>query len=838
MAQTAVGDLVVNLDVNSSKFNEQMEYVKRQFKQTGDAANDSALKVQQSFTRQESAAKKAGISVGQYNAAMRMLPAQFTDIATQLAGGQSPWLILLQQGGQVKDSFGGIIPTFRALLGSISPVMVGVGALATATGAMVYAWYQGSATLSDFNKTLVLSGNSAGLTSNRMLVLAKSGEQAGLTFNQTSSALTELVNAGVRAGARFDDMSQAVAKFTEASGVPVDKVAAAFGKLTNDPTSGLIAMAQQFHNVTAEQIAYVAQLQRSGDEAAALQAANDAATNGFRDQTKSLRDNMGSIESAADSLKRAFKSMWDAALDIGRPDTAQEIVSKAEAAFKRADEVWNLRKGDRYVNDDARASYWNDRESARLALEMAQQQANVAKATEDNAAREAVVESDRQKYAAQAQSAYSKTESALDKFTAKQKEYNQAIKDGRILQADYNILMAAAKKEYDDSLKKPKKPSAVKTPAGVKSIDTASAQTLELEAQLRTLEEHKTITDTISQQRQELWKQQSRFSVLEEAAKKRALTADEKSVLANKDEVLARAEVNARLGDQIVAQERLNRLQDSSQKYVTQIGEKTKALVAGGSMSSRGAQRQNEEAQLRQGWMNAGGTDADQGYQNELAALRRYYAAQDKLRSDWAAGAKSAWADYVDSAGNAYDSIKSIATTTLDGISQSLADMLTTGKANLADFTRSTLSMLTQILIKQAMVGLVSSATSSLGFAGGGYTGTGGKYEPAGVVHRGEFVFTQEATNRIGVGNLYRMMRGYATGGLVGGSGGGVASPLGVSVYAPVSITTGQGESGQQKGSGDAVGKAYQQVIDSSVRAGIAKAIQPGGMIWNANKQR
>lgn len=79
----------------------------------------------------------------------------------------------------------------------------------------------------------------------------------------------------------------------------------------------------------------MAQLQRAGDEAGALQAANDAATNGFREQTKSLRDNMGSIESAADSLKRAFKSMWDAALDIGRPDTTQEMVAKAEAAFKR-----------------------------------------------------------------------------------------------------------------------------------------------------------------------------------------------------------------------------------------------------------------------------------------------------------------------------------------------------------------------------------------------------------------------------------------------------------------------------------------------------------------------
>lgn len=545
--------------------------------------------------------------MGQYSNAMRMLPAQFTDIATQLAGGQSPWLIMLQQGGQVKDSFGGIIPTFRALTGAISPLMVGVGALSVATGALFYSWYQGSSTLSDFNKTLVLSGNSAGLTADRMLVLARNGQSAGLTFSQTSEALTELVNAGVRAGANFDAMSQSVSRFTEVSGVPVDKVAAAFGKLTNDPTSGLIAMAQQFHNVTAEQIAYVAQLQRAGDEAAALQAANDAATSGFNEQTKSLRDNMGTIESAADSLKRAFKSMWDAALDVGRPDTAQEMVSKAEAAFKRADEIWNLRRNDGYVNSEARDRFWNDRETARMALEMAQQQAGVARANEENASREAVAESDRQKYAAQAQANYAKTQSALEKYTQRQNELNKALKEGRILQADYNINMSAAKKEYEDSLKKPGKAPAVKTPSGVRAVDTASAQTIELQAQLRTLQEHRSITDTISQQRQELWRQQSRFTVLEEAAKTRTLSTQEKSLLASKDEVLSRAEVNARLGDQIMAQERLNRLQDTSRKYVTQIGEKTRALVAGGAMSSRAAQRQNEEAQLRQGWLNAGG---------------------------------------------------------------------------------------------------------------------------------------------------------------------------------------------------------------------------------------
>ena len=50
----------------------------------------------------------------------------------------------------MKDSFGGIIPTFRARCGTISPVMVGVGALAAATGAVSLRPASGPSTLSDF----------------------------------------------------------------------------------------------------------------------------------------------------------------------------------------------------------------------------------------------------------------------------------------------------------------------------------------------------------------------------------------------------------------------------------------------------------------------------------------------------------------------------------------------------------------------------------------------------------------------------------------------------------------------------------------------------------------
>ncbi|UAD16916.1 phage tail length tape measure family protein [Klebsiella quasipneumoniae] len=667
-----VGDLVVKIDGDSAKFDEEVAHLNKQLSGLGRAANDSTAKVTAAFTRQERAAKRAGISIGQYNNAMRMLPAQLTDVATQLAGGQSPWLILLQQGGQVKDSFGGLIPTFRGLLGAASPLAVGVAALTAAGAGIGYIFYQGTSTLSEFNKTLTLSGNTAGLTTDRMLALAKSGQQAGLTFDQTTDSLTALINAGVGAGARFDELSQSVAKFSTASGIPIEKVAEAFGKLTNDPTSGLVAMAQQFHNVTAEQIDYVAQLQRSGDEAAALQAANDAATKGFNTQTQSLIDNMGTIERSADSLKRAFKSMWDAALDLGRPDTAGEMVSKAQSAFKQADDIWNLRKNDRYVNDEARARFWNDRESARLALDMAQQQAGIAKASAAAAEKEAEAESEKQKYAAQAQANYAKSQTALEKYTARQNELNKALKEGHILQADYAINMAAAKKEYEATLKKTPKPKGVKVSAGDRSSDQTDAETLQLMTQLKLLQQHTGLNDTISQQRKNLWSLQSKFAVIEEASKTRALSKDEQSLLASKDKVLAQAEVNAKLGDQIVAQERLNKLQDNSLKYVTQMQEKTAALTDSAGLSDKDAQRNSERAQLRQGWKNQGGSLEDEGYQKELSALEGYYAAQDEMRNNWLAGVQSSWENYADMATN-YNQIAADTTNTaLGGVTSNL----------------------------------------------------------------------------------------------------------------------------------------------------------------------
>ncbi|HAM8914077.1 TPA: phage tail tape measure protein [Escherichia coli] len=758
-------------------------------------ARKTAGVVEQNLSRQALAAQKAGISVGQYKAAMRTLPAQFTDIATQLAGGQNPWLILLQQGGQVKDSFGGMIPMFRGLAGAITLPMVGVTSLAVATGALAYAWYQGDSTLSAFNKTLVLSGNQSGLTADRMLTLSRAGQAAGLTFNQASESLAALVNAGVRGGEQFDAINQSVARFASASGVEVDKVAEAFGKLTTDPTSGLMAMARQFRNVTAEQIAYVAQLQRSGDEAGALQAANDIATKGFDEQTRRLKENMGTLETWADKTGKAFKSMWDAILDIGRPESSADMLASAQKAFDEADKKWQWyqsRSQRRGKTASFRANLqgaWNDRENARLGLAAATLQSDMEKAGELAARDRAERDASQLKYTGEAQKAYERLLTPLEKYTARQEELNKALKDGKILQADYNTLMAAAKKDYESTLKKPKS-SGVKVSAGERQEDQAHAALLALETELRTLEKHSGANEKISQQRRDLWKAENQYAVLKEAATKRQLSEQEKSLLTHEKETLEYKRQLAELGDKVEHQKRLNELAQQAARFEQQQSAKQAAISAKArGLTDRQAQRESEEQRLRDVY-----GDNPDALAKATSALKNTWSAEEQLRGSWMAGLKSGWGEWAESATDSFSQVKSVATQTFDGIAQNMAAMLTGSEQSWRGFTRSVLSMLTEIFLKQAMVGIVGSIGSAMGgafgggasastgtaiqaaaanfhFATGGFTGTGGKYEPAGIVHRGEFVFTKEATSRIGVGNLYRLMRGYAEGGYVGGAG-------------------------------------------------------------------
>ncbi|EGF4351619.1 phage tail tape measure protein, partial [Escherichia coli] len=282
----------------------------------------------------------------------------------------------------------------------------------------------------------------------------------------------------------------------------------------------------------------------------------------------------------------------------------------------------------------------------------------------------------------------------------------------------------------------------------------------------------------------------NQYAVLKEAATKRQLSGQEKSLLAHEKETLEYKRQLADLGDKVEHQKRLNELAQQAARFEQQQSAKQAAISAKArGLTDHQAQRESEEQRLRDVY-----GDNPDALAKATSALKNTWSAEEQLRGSWMAGLKSGWGEWAESAMDSFSQVKSAATQTVDGIAQNMAAMLTGSEQNWRSFTRSVLSMMTEILLKQAMVGIVGSIGSAIGgavsggasasggtaiqaaaakfhFATGGFTGTGGKYEPAGIVHRGEFVFTKEATSRIGVGNLYRLMHGYAEGGYVGGAG-------------------------------------------------------------------
>ncbi|WP_252384623.1 phage tail tape measure protein, partial [Escherichia coli] len=450
----------------------------------------------------------------------------------------------------------------------------------------------------------------------------------------------------------------------------------AFGKLTTDPRSGLMAMARQFRNVTAEQIAYVAQLQRSGDEAGALQAANDIATKGFDEQTRRLKENMGTLETWADKTGKAFKSMWDAILDIGRPEFSADMLASAQKAFDEADKKWQWyqsRSQRRGKTSSFRANLqgaWDDRENARLGLAAATLQSDMEKAGELAARDRAERESSQLKYTGEAQKAYERLLTPLEKYTARQEELNKALKDGKILQADYNTLMASAKKDYESTQKKP---SGVKVSAGERQEDQAHAALLALETELRTLEKHSGANEKISQQRRDLWKAENQYVVLKEAATKRQLSEQEKSLLAHEKETLEYKRQLAALGDKVTYQERLNALAQQADKFAQQQRAKRAAIDAKSrGLTDRQAEREATEQRLKEQY-----GDNPLALNNVMSEQKKTWAAEDLLRGNWMAGLKSGWSEWEESATDSMSQVKSAATQTFDGIAQNMAAMLT-----------------------------------------------------------------------------------------------------------------------------------------------------------------
>nr|DAU08310.1 MAG TPA: minor tail protein [Caudoviricetes sp.] len=645
---------------------------------------------------QEQAASKLGVSMGQYRQAMRLLPAQITDVATSLAGGMPIWLVAIQQGGQIKDSFGGLVPMFKALATFITPFNVGLAALTGTIGILAYKTYTAEKALEEIKQTVQdttgLSGEFADKIALGIQALAdasgKSAEEISKAYITTKDGAQEAIEKLVNVGYSYDEARQKVEDYKSAS---------SFVSLNNeiaDHMNKVLELGDSWFEVLKKKRQYISPTGGGGG---------------------SLADKeLGFINKALVFAKQQYA-------DISK------IVKDSNIDFaKRAGEI--------------------DKQNLSLNRVRAAQEA-LNKAIED------------QKYVA------ASSDEALKKKAAE----NVAIR----------------KKELEELQKLENKKDRTKKQGGIVRSPTEQLdkELYVLQAQLETLKEHRTINDVISNQRRALWSTEKQIEILEKAQSQRTLSDGEKKLLAEQKAVVELQRQKAEIGDQIVLQERSNKLYQNSVDFIRQTTDAIEILdMKQKGMTEEEIQRAQELNKIRSNYLAKGGSVDDPVYQEMIKKQTEYYQKEDALRGNWLAGAKNAWNEYARDATDMYGNVQEISSAALNGLTSQMTDFLTTGKANFTDFASSIIKMIVQMISKMvifnALSGLMGGQTWTLGslmkgagFASGGYTGDGAKYEPAGVVHKGEFVFTKEATQRIGARNLYRLMRGYANGGSVGGSG-------------------------------------------------------------------
>lgn len=287
------------------------------------AALLSKIKANSAAIEQQGATvKKAGIEFNQYGlsakqtqAALRQVPAQMTDIFVSLQGGQNPLTVLLQQGGQLKDVFGGIVPAARALgsavLGLVNPYTV----LAAVIGTIGLAYLQGEQRTNAFNQALILTGQQGALTADQLDNIAtRLDNLSGVTSRQAAAALTQVVANGRIAASQYELVTQAAVMMEDATGKAVQETISEYADLARDPVSAVLRLNESENFLTASVYERIRAMQDAGDIEGAAALATEARAAAQIERAKEVVESLGLVSGAWHSIKQNTGEAWDEAV--------------------------------------------------------------------------------------------------------------------------------------------------------------------------------------------------------------------------------------------------------------------------------------------------------------------------------------------------------------------------------------------------------------------------------------------------------------------------------------------------------------------------------------------
>jgi lambda family phage tail tape measure protein len=705
---------------------------------------------------------KTGMSAKATAAALRGVPAQFTDIFVSLQGGQAPLTVLLQQGGQLKDMFGGIGPAARALGGYVAGLITPFTAAAAAAAAVGVAYYKGGQEAQEYEKALILTGNAAGSSADSLAGLAS---QVSATIGTTGAAadvLAQLAGSGKIAGESFGLVATAALQMRDATGRAVEETISEFIKIAKDPVEAAKTLSEQYGAVTAGVYAQITALKEQGDTVGAARVLTESYADTINTRTKEITENLSLIEHGWKAVWGWTKQAGDAALSFGRNASLSEQLASAESDLAKAEKI--MRNPIAAMGAANKSSYEIAKSTVQALKDQIQTQENIDKAQGNYNARQRQSVLSQETLNGQLRASATNAE----KLQIRLKEIDKLASDsasgdgGRVYTtAELNQLRDAARKQFTD------KPGAAKSVnltafndeknalttlvasydnaqkeieaqqrAGVISQEAYSAQrsvliraekdevTQAYEAQISALEATRDKTSTTAAQRIQL---DQRIADARANMVKAQQTADsELAVLATNEQgrLTKQAQAVKTYTDALQQQVETLRRQGARDAASLGMGDRARGLTSQQNAIDDRFNQQRLELANQYG-DGSRGMSLDE-YTQKLRALQTTqqdlratvvsnYDAMTAAQGDWTAGASAAWQNYQDNALNVAGQMKTAFTSLFDGLTDAAVDWAFGADESFGDVLVSFGKMILKMELQAAASSVFSGASGGAG---------------------------------------------------------------------------------------------------------------------------
>lgn len=597
-----------------------------------------------------------------------------------------------------------------------------IGGIAAAVYGLGKAWYDGQKEGEEFNRQLSLTGHYAGVTAGQLWTLSRAISGNGITQHAAAGALAQVVGSGAFRGNDIGMVARAAAQMERSVGQSVSDTINQFKRLKDDPVNAAKALDNELHFLTATQLEQIRVLGDQGRSSDAARIAMSALAEETGRRTADIDNNLNALGSTLQTLSDWWRQFWDAAMNIGREDSLDEQISALQEKIQRA-----------------KRFPWTN---ASTTVEYDQQQLDALKERKRQQDLQDAKEQAERNYQEQ-QKRRNAENAALNRMneTEAARHQRELARINAMQYADQAVRDAAIQREnerYEKAIKK--KTPATRNDEATRLLLQYSQQQAQVEGQIAAARQSAGIaTERMTEAHKQLLALQQRISDL--AGKK--LTADEKSMLAHKDELVQALTLLDAKQQELQKQTALNDLKKKSIQLASQLAEEERALrqqhdldIATTGMGDKQRQRYQSQFSLQQKYQQQReqlerdskqkGTYGTDEYRNaeqtltdslnrQLNENRRYWQEQELMQADWKKGAMRAFQSFTENADNAAGTAEQLFNTAFSSMGNGLATFCTTGKLNFKSFTSSLLSDMAKIMAQMAMMQAVKGVGSALG---------------------------------------------------------------------------------------------------------------------------